>query len=154
MEVKCPQCGFVNTGSVERCQKCGASLKDETVAFSPAAEEKISEKIQLKVKPLKRSLIVLFPEAPTETIELQQGTYTIGRSEESDLFLNDLTVSRQHAVLAVEKDGVFIEDLGSLNGTFINGKLIDKRATLNDGDVIQIGRFKLLYRVGEVGSDE
>jgi len=154
MEIKCPQCGFLNTGSAERCEQCGTFLKDETVAFSPSAEEKIPEKIQLELKPLKRTLIVLFPEAPPETIDLHEGTYTIGRSEESDIFLNDLTVSRRHAVLTVEKDAVFIEDQGSLNGTFINDNLIEKRAALKDGDVIQIGRFKLLYRLGEVTGNE
>jgi pSer/pThr/pTyr-binding forkhead associated (FHA) protein len=129
-------------------------LKEETVAFSPTGETEPAVGFKKEIQLQKRSLIVVFPESSSEFIELNEGSYRIGRSEESDLFLNDLTVSRKHAVLTVKGRDVLIEDLGSLNGTFVNGNLIEERTKLKDGDIIQIGRFRLLYRVGEVDSNE
>ena len=69
---------------------------------------------------------------------------TIGRSPDCDVFLDDVTVSRKHAVL-VEKDGAFfIEDQGSLNGTFLNRKRIES-GRLENGDELQIGKYKLSF---------
>ena len=154
MEIKCPKCGALNSADLKQCKQCGAWLKEETVAFSQPGETEPAAGFKKEIQLQKRSLIVVFPEFSSEFIELNEGSYRIGRSEESDLFLNDLTVSRKHAVLTVKGRDVFIEDLGSLNGTFVNGKLIEERTKLKDGDIIQIGRFRLLYRVGEVDSNE
>jgi pSer/pThr/pTyr-binding forkhead associated (FHA) protein len=68
----------------------------------------------------------------------------IGRSPECEIFLDDVTVSRNHAVL-VERDGRFyVEDEGSLNGTFVNRKRIDN-AGLENGDELQIGKYRLTF---------
>ena len=69
---------------------------------------------------------------------------TIGRSPDCEIFLDDVTVSRRHAVL-VRGDGSFlIEDLGSLNGTYVNRRRIDT-AELSDGDEVQIGKYRLTF---------
>jgi pSer/pThr/pTyr-binding forkhead associated (FHA) protein len=69
---------------------------------------------------------------------------TIGRSPDCDIFLDDVTVSRRHAVLR-RRDGAFvIEDQGSLNGTFVNRHRIES-AELTDGDELQIGKYRLTF---------
>ena len=67
-----------------------------------------------------------------------------GRHPESDIFLDDITVSRRHAEF-VGRDGVYsIRDVGSLNGTYVNRERIEE-AVLATGDEVQIGKFKLVY---------
>ena len=68
----------------------------------------------------------------------------IGRSPECEVFLDDVTVSRKHAVV-VGHDGVFsVDDQGSLNGTFVNRRRIDS-APLENGDELQIGKYRLTF---------
>ena len=69
---------------------------------------------------------------------------TIGRSPDCDIFLDDVTVSRQHAVLRRSDGGFVIEDQGSLNGTFVNRRRIES-AKLADGDELQIGKYRLTF---------
>ena len=70
---------------------------------------------------------------------------TIGRSPDCDIFLDDVTVSRRHAILT-EEDGRFtIEDQGSLNGTFLNRSRIESAEPLEDGDELQIGKYRLTF---------
>ncbi len=76
--------------------------------------------------------------------ELAKERMTIGRKPENDIAINNLAVSGQHALLLTVLDDVFIEDLGSTNGTYVNGKLIKKQA-LKHGDIIGIGKHELKY---------
>jgi pSer/pThr/pTyr-binding forkhead associated (FHA) protein len=69
---------------------------------------------------------------------------TIGRSPDCDIFLDDVTVSRHHAVLRGADDRFTIEDQGSLNGTFVNRRRIET-AELADGDELQIGKYRLTF---------
>lgn len=153
MEVKCPKCGKVNPEGASSCEGCGADLKEETVALTPENFASKGE-IVISVEAEKKKLIIIFPESVTETFELKDGIYRIGRSEDSEIFLNDLTVSRTHAEMTVRGSEVTIRDLGSLNGTFVNGKLVESPTSLKDGDVIQIGRFKLLFKSHGVVEDD
>ena len=77
-----------------------------------------------------------------ETFPLDQGRHEIGRSPDAEIFLDDVTVSRSHAIVTHDESGVVIEDLGSLNGTYVNRRRVDK-ATLEDGDEVQIGKYRL-----------
>lgn len=74
----------------------------------------------------------------------QEGSTTIGRSPDCDIFLDDVTVSRNHAVLRRDGDGFVIEDQGSLNGTFVNRRRIES-APLADGDEVQVGKYRLTF---------
>lgn len=69
---------------------------------------------------------------------------SIGRDLGSDIFLDDVTVSRAHASVRRDGDRFVVEDLGSLNGTYVNGALVD-RAELTTGDEVRIGKFKLYF---------
>jgi pSer/pThr/pTyr-binding forkhead associated (FHA) protein len=79
-----------------------------------------------------------------ETFAPEGARTLIGRSPECDIFLDDVTVSRKHAVV-VRSDGEFtIEDQGSLNGTFVNRARVES-ARLEDGDEVQIGKYRLTF---------
>ena len=69
---------------------------------------------------------------------------TIGRSPETDVFLDDVTVSREHATLVRRGGDWFLDDAGSLNGTYVNRQRVDSHR-LEDGDELQIGKFKLTF---------
>ncbi len=72
---------------------------------------------------------------------------TAGRHPESDIFLDDVTVSRRHAEFRKTADGFFVRDVGSLNGSYVNRERIDD-APLQGGDEVQIGKFRLVFLTG------
>ena len=76
---------------------------------------------------------------------LESGNSTLGRHPESSIFLDDITVSRRHAEILLSGDEARVEDVGSLNGTYLNQRQIDASQRLVPGDVLQIGKFKLVY---------
>ncbi len=76
--------------------------------------------------------------------ELEQERLTIGRKPDNDIPIDNLAVSGKHALVITILDDSFLEDLGSTNGSYVNGKLVKKHA-LKDGDVIAIGKHELKY---------
>ena len=78
------------------------------------------------------------------TFSLDHETVTIGREPSADVFLDDVTVSRNHAEITTGPAGVSLRDLGSLNGTYVNRRRIDRDEVLEDGDELQIGKFRLV----------
>ena len=76
--------------------------------------------------------------------ELNQERLTIGRKPDNDIPIDNLAVSGKHALVITILDDSFLEDLGSTNGSYVNGKLVKKHA-LKDGDVIAIGKHELKY---------
>ncbi|MEZ5203921.1 MAG: FHA domain-containing protein [Acidimicrobiales bacterium] len=75
---------------------------------------------------------------------------TAGRHPDSDVFLDDVTVSRRHAeVERTASEAVVVRDVGSLNGTYLNQQRIDTDTPMSNGDEVQIGRFKLVYVAGQ-----
>ena len=72
------------------------------------------------------------------------GRVTIGRRPVSDIFLDDVTVSRDHAILVRRGDEFYLDDCGSLNGTYVNRRRIESHR-LVDGDELQIGKYKLAF---------
>jgi pSer/pThr/pTyr-binding forkhead associated (FHA) protein len=79
-----------------------------------------------------------------ESFTVDQDRLSIGRTPDAAVFLDDVTVSRNHALLVHRQDGYYIDDLGSLNGTYVNRRRIESHL-LADGDEIQIGKYKLSY---------
>ena len=81
------------------------------------------------------------------TFVLPAGLTTVGRHPESHIFLDDVTVSRRHAEFRREGERFTVSDDGSLNGTYVNRDRID-RVQLNDGDEVQIGKYRLVFFSG------
>jgi hypothetical protein len=79
---------------------------------------------------------------------LDDAEVSTGRHPDSDIFLDDVTVSRKHAVFVQENDGYAVRDVGSLNGTYVNRELVD-HAGLRTGDEVQIGKFRLVFYAGQ-----
>lgn len=79
---------------------------------------------------------------------LDQETVNAGRHPESEIFLDDITVSRRHVEFRRSGDGYTVHDVGSLNGTYVNRDRIDQ-SSLQNGDEVQIGKFRLVYFVGD-----
>ena len=70
---------------------------------------------------------------------------TLGRHPKSDLFFDDITVSRRHAEVKVSANAASVRDVGSLNGTYVNMSQIDEETEISPGDTLQIGKFKLVF---------
>ncbi len=79
-----------------------------------------------------------------EAFPLDRVRLTVGRRPDSDVFLDDVTVSRDHAVVVKRGEQYYLDDCGSLNGTYVNRRRIDSQL-LNDGDELQIGKYKLAF---------
>jgi pSer/pThr/pTyr-binding forkhead associated (FHA) protein len=78
---------------------------------------------------------------------LNSNLTTIGRAVENEIFLDDVTVSRKHAEIVREGNSYSIKDLGSLNGTYVDGK-VQESARLNDGMELNIGKYRLHFFIG------
>lgn len=121
-------------------------FEDPTIAFiPPEAESEEGFSISLKGVPLGAAVLAVKkgPDAGS-TFIIDKDRTGCGRDPHSDLFLDDVTVSRKHAEFVRERDRFRILDLGSLNGTFVNGERV-KNARLRSGDEVQIGKFKFVF---------
>jgi len=148
--VYCPECGFQNPEAANYCAKCGALLvrdsgAETTMTYTPDDGEDDPAEILEDLGVKGPALVVRSGGGRAgETFHPEGERTTIGRSPDCEIFLDDVTVSRKHAVLTQRDDGFFIEDLGSLNGTFLNRHRIES-GQLNDGDELQIGKYRLTF---------
>jgi pSer/pThr/pTyr-binding forkhead associated (FHA) protein len=146
--VYCTECGFQNPEAANYCARCGALLEKEepgsetTLALTPADLDDDGIALEGVEGP---ALVVRSGGGRAGEHFIPQGaSTTIGRSPDCDVFLDDVTVSRNHAVL-LDQDGRFtIEDQGSLNGTYVNRRRVES-AELEDGDELQIGKYRLTF---------
>jgi len=147
--VYCSECGFQNPEAANYCSRCGALLEkgepagEATQTFAPEEVERAAQELADDLEG--PALVVRFGGGRAGESFRPAGPRTrIGRSPECEIFLDDVTVSRNHAVL-VERDGRYhVEDEGSLNGTFVNRRRIDTVALAN-GDELQIGKYRLTF---------
>ena len=93
-------------------------------------------------------IILKYEAAVLKEIPLQKSSMTIGRTPGNDLVIDNLAVSGHHAKLVLDQDHFVVEDLNSLNGTFVNNQRI-RRTTLKDGDEIVIGKHTMVFQEGE-----
>jgi hypothetical protein len=173
--VFCTHCGHQNPDSARFCSGCGTALPP---AAEPAAQAENTSTISLAA--LEGALEAAegaggpsLPthEAPVEAVPpgsallvvkrgpnagsrflLDAEVTTAGRHPESDIFLDDVTVSRRHAEFAREGSTFVVRDVGSLNGTYLNRERIDA-AALAGGDEVQIGKYRLVFLLGARGGD-
>jgi pSer/pThr/pTyr-binding forkhead associated (FHA) protein len=148
--IYCQECGFQNPESANYCARCGALLiKDETGAETTqsfTAEEGDDAQADA-IEDLGitgPALVVRSGGGRAGETFHPEGETTIGRSPDCGIFLDDVTVSRKHAVFVERDGGFFVEDQGSLNGTFVNRKRVES-AQLEDGDELQIGKYRLSF---------
>ena len=147
--VYCPECGFQNLESANYCSRCGALLVVEEVdnpTETISLEELEEEGSELEDLGIEGPALVVRSGGGRagEQFPLERTQTTIGRTPDCDIFLDDVTVSRRHAIVARGASGFTIEDLGSLNGTFLNRHRIEK-ADLETGDELQVGKYRLIF---------
>ena len=151
--MQCPECGFENAEGANYCQKCGAYLgRSEGTEEPSTLTYKIAETgdfqpidIDRVVEEEGAALVIRSGGGRAgESFVVDQDRMSIGRTPDAPIFLDDVTVSRNPALLVRRRDGLYIDDLGSLNGTYVNRHRIESHL-LADGDEIQIGKFKLSY---------
>ena len=149
----CPECGFVNAEGANYCQKCGAFLGEADAGKPGDTTEvyQVDESGDLKAVDLEEvthegaTLVIRSGGGRSgEAFNVTSERMTIGRSPEAEIFLDDVTVSRNHALLVARRDGLYIDDLGSLNGTYVNRRRIESHR-LQNGDELQVGKYKLTY---------
>jgi hypothetical protein len=152
----CPECGFVNAEGANYCQKCGAFLGDVTHEHTKDHDDttaawQLGDSGELEALDpddlvgAEATLVIRSGGGRSgETFLVKGDQMTIGRSPDAEVFLDDVTVSRNHALLVRRRDGVYIDDLGSLNGTYVNRRRIESHK-LQDGDEVQVGKYKLTY---------
>jgi hypothetical protein len=147
--VYCQECGFQNPESANYCSRCGALLSkgepaaETTQTFSP---EEVGDHLEHEDFGLEGPALVVRAGGGRagESFKPAGERTRIGRSPDCEIFLDDVTVSRNHAVLVQENGKFRVEDQGSLNGTFVNRKRIDS-APIAEGDELQIGKYRMTF---------
>lgn len=142
-DITCPVCHQPVESGSNSCAYCGFQLIGSTQEIPspgtggmPAAGGAI-----YRGKP---TLTVAKGPLQGQVFTLDPLPVVIGRDPECDLFLNNMTVSRRHAIIEEESERLVLKDLSSLNGTWIDGKITDQ-AELTDGTLVQIGTFSMRY---------
>lgn len=160
--IKCPSCGHENADDSNFCAKCGVSLAgavstgdttrvgpvyDPAAVEEPATEDLSAEDQRaIAMLPADSALLIVRqgPAAGARFL-INSDTTTAGRHPRCDIFLDDITVSRNHARLSRREGHIWVEDENSLNGTYVNKALIDGPVALRRGDEVQIGKYRMLF---------
>ena len=146
----CPECGHHNRESARFCGRCGASLLEPDVGGEPtqafaAYVEEEGDADTSEVASEEAMLVIRIGGGRAgELAAITAARMGIGRAPSAEVFLVDITVSREHAVLERRDDGLHLSDSGSLNGTYVNRQRIES-VRLADGDEVQIGKYRLTY---------
>ena len=152
--VFCNKCGHRNPVGSNFCSSCGAVLPtgpgdDTTVTFIPGeatgdvAEDELSVSLEEVPEGVGMLVVRRGPNAGSRFL-LDADVTRAGRHPDSEIFLDDITVSRRHAEFVRQGPGYVVRDVGSLNGTYLNRERLEE-APLAPGDEVQIGKFKLVF---------
>lgn len=150
----CNQCGHANPPDAGFCANCGATLElrpDQTITIGriDPLQQAVdgSDDVEVPVGELRdgeATLIVRNGPTPGMALKIGTGVTMLGRHPDSDILLDDITVSRRHAEIE-GRDGQFtVRDAGSLNGTYLNAVRVEA-GELHPGDELQVGRFRMLF---------
>jgi hypothetical protein len=153
MALHCTECGFVNDEGANYCQRCGALIgRAEGPGEPVTATYRIDEAGEL----VPIDLDEVTANGPALVIRAGGGRVgesfavedhermSIGRRPDAEVFLDDVTVSRDHALLIRRGEQWHLDDCGSLNGTYVNRSRIESQR-LEEGDEVQIGKYKLTF---------
>ncbi len=151
--IACLQCGHVNQEGSRYCSSCGRPLtlhEDETTSsfiqldlLSEGGDERYLKALS-EVPRGDAALVVKSGEGTGSWFGLDREITTIGRHPESDVFLDDITVSRRHAEVRKVQDRYELKDTGSLNGSYLNRERVEG-AQLTHGDELQIGKYRFTF---------
>ena len=166
----CTNCGNANSDDARFCSQCGSRLAgadsaaaapeapDSTATISIAGSERSEISSDRQLNPVDAAAVDALP-VGSALLVVQRGpgagsrflldkdVTTAGRHADSEIFLDDVTVSRRHATFTREADGFTVADAGSLNGTYVNRDRIDT-VLLKDTDEVQIGKYRLVFFQG------
>ncbi len=170
----CTNCGHDNPEGSNFCGKCGSALVsagdktelseriptgDTTKTIPAMVEERdtnpltAEEEAAVSALPQGSALLIVQRGANAGSrFLLNTDVVTAGRHQDSDIFLDDISVSRRHATFTRRPEGIVVKDLGSLNGTYVNRDLVDE-VLLRHGDEVQIGKFRLVYFASPQGGE-
>ncbi len=158
--IYCPRCGEGSPDSARFCARCGAPLPragaerpGETTSTISLAGTELAD-LDLEEPPDAAAVEALLPGTALLVVQrgpnagsrflLDHDLTTVGRHPGSDIFLDDVTVSRRHAEFYRHRDTFLVRDVGSLNGTYVNRERIEE-TDLFDGDEVQVGKFRLVF---------
>ena len=153
MALHCSECGHENAAGANFCANCGTSLaaahaaggSQTTATYIIDADGELRPVDVDEVAAAGGALVIRSGGGRVgQSFPLTGDRLTIGRSPDAEVFLDDVTVSRNHAVLVHRGGGWFLDDSGSLNGTYVNRRRIDSHR-LEDADELQVGKYKLTY---------
>ena len=151
--VFCNSCGHRNPPDSSFCSSCGSALDvkgDRTVTLTavdplqdaPGADDDVV--VQMSDLPVGVAVLIVRSGAQAgDRFALTTDVTRLGRHPDSEIMLDDITVSRRHASVERTPEGYAVTDEGSLNGTYVNQQRID-RAVLHHGDELQVGKFRLV----------
>jgi pSer/pThr/pTyr-binding forkhead associated (FHA) protein len=165
----CTVCGTQNPDDARFCAQCGNRLvtpppaqgpDDSTATIAIGSQDKV-ETSDRQLNPVDAAAVDALPGGHALLVVqrgpgsgsrflLDQDVVSAGRHPDSEIFLDDVTVSRRHAEFHRQGETFTVSDVGSLNGTYVNRDRID-RVQLNDGDEVQIGKFRLVFFSGHTG---
>ena len=155
-EVFCNNCGHGNPLGANFCSSCGGPLdlanqENTTVTFHPDDPGEPSDELAVDLDELPNDVGMLVvkrgPKAGSR-FALTDPVTTAGRHPESNIFLDDITVSRRHVEVRKDGEDYYASDVGSLNGTYLNRERITSPVLLANGDELQIGKYKLVFFMG------
>jgi len=155
-DVFCTRCGHRNPADSNFCSSCGSPLDQggedrPTINFQlDALSGEHQIEIDLDDVPAGGMLLVRSGPNAGSKFALDKDVVTAGRHPDSDIFLDDITVSRRHVEVLRRPGGYVVRDVGSLNGTYVNRSRVEE-SPLADGDELQVGKFKLVFVAGSEG---
>jgi hypothetical protein len=156
MALHCTECGFVNVEGANYCQRCGALLVRAESPGGAGGEpvtatyriDETGELVPIELDDVTARGPALVIRAGGgrvgESFPVDRERMRIGRRPDSEVFLDDVTVSRDHAILIHRGEQWYLDDCGSLNGTYVNRSRIESQR-LEEGDEVQIGKYKLTF---------
>jgi pSer/pThr/pTyr-binding forkhead associated (FHA) protein len=143
---ECPECGAEVTPAMRFCGECGSKLDfgQSTVSYAPSFGEEIESAASSAEGAALIEMDQVEGTAGRRMHDLGDEVVTVGRGQESSIFLDDVTVSRKHAEIMHGQSGYRIRDVGSLNGTYVNRVRVDA-VDLRNGDEIQVGKYRFRF---------